>query len=128
MLGSLRGRRHEVLTGVALVDARSGRHRVHVERSQVWMREYTDAELEAYVATGGPLDKAGGYAVQDTVFHPAERVDGCYFNVMGLPVCRLGPLLGEFGVASPAGELPMGDGACRVCHLWAPGAAGEPGT
>jgi 23S rRNA (uracil1939-C5)-methyltransferase len=125
MLGALRGRRHEVLTGVALVDARSGRHRVHVERSQVWMREYTDAELEAYVATGGPLDKAGGYAVQDTVFHPAERVEGCYFNVMGLPVCRLGPLLGEFGVASAAGELLKGDGACRVCRLWAPGGTGE---
>lgn len=125
MLVELRGRRHEVLTGVALVDARSGRHRVHVERSQVWMREYTDAELEAYVATGGPLDKAGGYAVQDRVFHPAERVEGCYFNVMGLPVCRLGPLLGEFGVASPTGALQTGDGACRVCHLWAPGAVGE---
>lgn len=121
MLAALRGRRHEVLTGVALVDARSGRHRVHVERSQVWMREYTGAELEAYVATGGPLDKAGGYAVQDTVFHPAEGVEGCYFNVMGLPVCRLGALLGEFGVASPAGELLKGDGTCRVCHLWAPG-------
>lgn len=128
MLAELRGRRHEVLTGVALVDARSGRHRVHVERSQVWMREYTDAELEAYVATGGPLDKAGGYAAQDTVFHPARRVEGCYFNVMGLPVCRLGPLLGEFGVASAAGELLKGDGACRVCHLWAPGAVVEPGT
>ena len=120
MLAGLRGRSHEVFTGVAVVDAPTGRFRTHVERSLVSMRSFTDGELEAYVSSGGPFDKAGGYGIQDSVFHPAERVDGCYFNVMGLPLCALGRLLAEFGVRTPSAAPWSAGGACAVCGLWAP--------
>ena len=53
------------------------------------MRDYSDQELEAYIATGEPMDKAGAYAVQDMAFRPAAHVEGCYTNVMGLPLCLL---------------------------------------
>ena len=62
------------------------------------MRRYSDAEVAAYVASGEPFDKAGGYAVQDPVFRPAEAVEGCYLNVVGLPLCEVARLLERLGV------------------------------
>ncbi|MBM3946415.1 MAG: septum formation protein Maf [SAR202 cluster bacterium] len=119
MLVALRGRTHEVFTGLAVMDGRTGRHSVTVERSRVAMRDYSDRELEAYVASGGPFDKAGGYAIQDSTFRPALRVEGCVFNVVGLPLCRLPRILDQFGLSSPA-SLVFGDGECRICSLWMP--------
>ena len=61
------------------------------------MRAYTDAEIEAYIATGDPFDKAGSYAIQHPVFRPVARIEGCYTNVVGLPVCTLKTMLAEIG-------------------------------
>ena len=128
MLGELRGREHRVVTGVALVDAASGESLVGHRSSRVQMREYTDQEMEAYVATGDPLDKAGAYAVQSASFHPAAEVRGCYLNVVGLPVCTLMKLLERFGVSSAIQSLPSdlrdweGLHRCRECSQRAAGA------
>jgi nucleoside triphosphate pyrophosphatase len=98
MLDRLRGRRHEVLTGVAVVRAPAGGERMAVVRTEVTMREYSDAEIEAYVASGEPLDKAGAYAVQAAGGRLVARVDGCYTNVVGLPLTTTRRLLESMGV------------------------------
>jgi septum formation protein len=84
MIARLAGRRHEVLTGICL---RSASRRVcDCAVTQVWFAAMTEAEIDAYAASGEPLDKAGGYAIQGLASKYVERIDGCYFNVMGLPV------------------------------------------
>jgi septum formation protein len=105
MLRRLRGREHEVITGVAVVDSRTGREASISVVSQVRMAGYSDATLEAYVATGAPLDKAGAYAIQDLGGALVERLAGSYTNVVGLPVEETRRLLAEFGVpvSEPAG-------------------------
>lgn len=120
MLRHLRGRTHEVFTGIAILDAASGQAQVRHHRSVVHMRHYTDAEIDAYIATGDPLDKAGAYAIQHTGFHPVEHVEGCYFNVVGLPVCVLGAALAEFNLDTPFTHVWGKTGDCHVCHIWAP--------
>jgi hypothetical protein len=69
------------------------------------MRPYTREEMDAYIASGDPFDKAGAYAIQHSAFHPVEALQGCYTNVMGLPLCRLAYLLSQFGVP-PAADIP----------------------
>ncbi|HEY7515161.1 MAG TPA: Maf family protein, partial [Vicinamibacteria bacterium] len=86
MLHALRGRTHDVVTGLALLEAPGARERVEAVTSRVVMRPYGDAEVEAYVATGEPDDKAGAYAVQGAGGHLVARVEGCYTNVVGLPL------------------------------------------
>jgi septum formation protein len=105
MLRRLRGREHEVITGVAVVDSRTGREASISVVSRVRMAAYSDATLEAYVATGAPLDKAGAYAIQDLGGALVERLVGSYTNVVGLPVEETRRLLAEFGVpvSEPAG-------------------------
>jgi len=73
--------------------------------SDVPMRAYSDVELEAYVQTGDPLDKAGGYAIQNAEFHPVEKFDGCFASVMGLPLCHLTRSLKKMGL-SPETNVP----------------------
>ena len=99
MLRALRGRSHEVVTGVALADPASGAVSVACRETTVTMREYGDGEMEAYVASGEAMDKAGAYGVQDAAFSPAAHVDGCYANVIGLPLCTVTSMLSEYGVA-----------------------------
>ena len=106
MLKALRGREHQVVTGVALVDAATGEALQNHRSSRVVMWDYTDDELAAYVASGDPLDKAGAYAVQSESFSPAAEVHGCYLNVVGLPVCTLLKLLDRFGVAASVSGEP----------------------
>jgi MAF protein len=96
MLKQLRGRAHIVYSG--LVVATRERQVAELAETTVWMRDYADAEIDSYVATGDPLDKAAAYAIQHPAFHPVARIDGCYSNVMGLPLCRLYLALMEFGV------------------------------
>jgi MAF protein len=98
MLQQLRGREHQVLTGIAIVDSRSGRAHAVVCDTTVFMREYTDAEIDVYVASGDPLDKAGAYGIQNNNFHPVARLAGCYASVMGLPLCHLAVGLCDFGL------------------------------
>jgi septum formation protein len=96
MLASLRGRWHEVLTGVALVRAEDSRAVVAHERTRVRFAEMSDAEIEWYVATGEPADKAGAYAVQGRAALFVEVIEGDYWNVVGLPVRLLYELARSF--------------------------------
>jgi MAF protein len=102
MLRELRGTRHHVTTGVTVVDAASGRRLTETVTSQVTLRDFTDAEIDASIASGTPLDKAGAYAVQDQVLRPAQSWEGCYSNIVGLPVCRVLEMLEELGCELPA--------------------------
>ena len=96
MLQSLRGRRHTVRTGVTL--CQGTRTLTQSEATEVLFREVSDRELQAYVRTGEPLDKAGSYGIQGVGALLVERIHGDYFNVMGLPLLRLSRMLAEFGV------------------------------
>ena len=117
MLRSLRGKEHQVMTGVAVVDTADGHARTASQVSVVVMREYSDEEIEAYVASGEPMDKAGAYAVQDRVFRPAARLEGCYTNVMGLPLCLLIDLLKNTGLDfDPQDRVRVPD-ECSRCPL-----------
>ncbi len=102
MLNNLRGRVHSVYGGLTLADARG--RMTQVTHTRVWMRNYSDAEIKSYVATGDPLDKAAAYAVQHQAFRPVERVEGCFANVMGLALCRLYQMLAS-SRAMPAPEI-----------------------
>ncbi len=97
MLGQLAGRTHTVYTGLALVDGSSNREAAEAEATAVTMRPLGEEEIASYVATGEPLDKAGAYAVQGRGALLVERVDGDYFNVVGLPLYRLSKMLAAFG-------------------------------
>lgn len=99
MLRRLRGRQHRVVTGVTLIDAETDATISRPRSTDVTLRHYADGEMEAYVASGGPMDKAGAYAVQDMPFRPAERIEGCYLNVVGLPLCDVTAMLGELGLS-----------------------------
>ncbi len=92
MLTRLQGRRHTVITAVALRGAEAGPLDA-AERTEVEFLPLTPAAVAAYVATGEPMDKAGAYGIQGYGAMMVRRVEGCYFNVMGLPLARLGELL-----------------------------------
>jgi MAF protein len=96
MLVQLRDRAHWVYTAIAV----SFRDQVltDVGETEVWMRDYGAEEIEAYVASGDPLDKAGAYAIQHAGFHPVTQITGCYASVMGLPVCHLARLLAQLEI------------------------------
>ena len=98
VLERLRGRDHAVVTGVVALDTRSGRWLSTTKSTGVTMRQLSDREITAYVASGEPLDKAGGYAVQDEVLRPASAINGCYLNVVGLPLCEVVTLLDRLSV------------------------------
>jgi len=97
MLAKLSGRTHRVLTGIFLVRLADGATRAAVETTSVTMTAMTAEELDLYVASGEPLDKAGAYAIQGLAGRYIPRIEGCYFNVVGLPLARLCCLLGELG-------------------------------
>jgi septum formation protein len=101
MLRRLHARSHTVHSGVAVVEVSSGRAAIHLNVTTVWMRDYSDAEIDAYVATGDPLDKAGAYAIQHEGFRPVARIEGCYSGVMGLPLGAVAEGLAHFGVRPP---------------------------
>lgn len=96
MLTALRGCSHRVVTGVTV--SRDGDVASSVTSSEVTMREYSDTEMEAYIESGEPFDKAGGYAIQDPVFAPVSELTGCYLNVVGFPLCEVKRLIAEVGV------------------------------
>jgi MAF protein len=110
MLDRLRGRAHHVLTGVVVRSA--GLSWAGMVDTRVIMRDYALSEIEAYVARGEPFDKAGGYAVQDEAFHPTERLEGCYLNVVGLPLCAVAAGLNALGIAAQVAGPP----ACSYCE------------
>ena len=93
MLAAMRAREHWVMTAIAVRRADKNSARLELCRSKVRMRAYSDAEIQTYVDSGDPLDKAGAYAIQDRGFHPAENFAGCMASVMGMPLCHLERLL-----------------------------------
>ncbi len=99
MLRQLRGRTHQVYTGIALIRMSDGNLGTDLCVTDVPMRAYSDQEIDAYVATGDPLDKAGAYAIQHPKFHPVETMSGCYASVMGLPLCHLTRTLRQLDIA-----------------------------
>jgi len=98
MLQLLRGRTHEVYSGFVIRNLLSGEEQQGVHTAVVIMRPYTDAEIEAYVATGDPLDKAGAYAIQHPGFRPVGELHGCFLSVMGFPLCDLLWTLRQMGI------------------------------
>ncbi len=104
MLIRLRGRTHQVYTGVAVLRASDGNYWTDVTITDVPMRAYSDAEIERYIATGDPMDKAGAYGIQNPDFQPVASMEGCYASVMGLPLCSLSMLLRQAGIA-PSADL-----------------------
>jgi MAF protein len=115
-LRRLRGRSHRVITAVAVIP-RGGRAALlrHPE-TEVTMRRYTDVEIEASIARGDPFDKAGGYAIQDELLRPVQSHEGCYCNVVGLPLWTTEELLRRAGLditVSADSLLPQ----CGSCPL-----------
>lgn len=96
MLAKLSGRAHEVLTGVAIKYKQQ--ERAEVVHTKVFFRKLSTAEIEAYVATGEPLDKAGSYGIQGRGAVLVKKIEGCYNNVVGLPLTRVFEILAELGV------------------------------
>jgi septum formation protein len=109
MLKQLRGRIHQVFTGVAILRASDGTMFTELSITDVPMRNYSDDEIRAYIQSGDPLDKAGAYAIQHPDFQPVESMQGCYASVMGLPMCHVLRALQKFDV-SPAADVPA---ACQ---------------
>ncbi len=99
MLMRLQGQRHEVLTAISLIDRASGAQVTKIGRTTLELRHIEPGEIEAYVDDGSPLDKAGAYGIQDGDFQPVDmaRFEGCFTNVMGLPLCLLTPSLSALG-------------------------------
>jgi MAF protein len=96
MLKQLRGRSHQVYTAIAVL--RNDELLLECCGTDVPMRNYSDYEMQAYIESGDPLDKAGGYAIQHPDFHPVENLQGCYANVVGLPLCHLVRSLRRFDI------------------------------
>lgn len=118
MLRRLRNTQHEVHTGVVLLEPDSGWAWQGVSTAVVTMRPYSDAEIDAYVATGDPLDKAGAYAIQHPQFRPVAQLEGCYCNVMGLPICDLIMALAK--VLTPEALAHIDLTAVQKAHLHYP--------
>ncbi len=106
MLMNLRGRAHRVLTGVAVVDGDTASSRTALCESRVLMRNYSAPEIDQYIASGSPFDKAGGYGVQDRTLNPVAHVEGCRSNVIGLPLCTMTRLLKDMQFNVESLSLP----------------------
>ena len=112
MLDALRGRAHRVLTGMALA-VKGEIVQTSVAETIVWMRAYGADEINRYVRSGVPFDRAGAYGIQDVDFRPVERIEGCYTNVVGLPLCEVRAALTALDPSQPLGVLAEGD----LCQL-----------
>jgi septum formation protein len=107
MLLALRDRPHLVHTGLSV--GRPGHIRTETVTTLVFMRPYSTGDIEAYIASGQPMDKAGAYGIQNQPFAPVSRVEGCYMTVMGLPLCHVARGLLRWGIEVP--RLPP-----EYCH------------
>jgi len=99
MLTRLAGRGHDVHTGLTLTWPAYSLTQTLLASTRVYMRAFTQQEIARYVASGDPMDKAGAYAIQNSAFNPVARIEGCYANVVGLPLCHLYALLRAWGLA-----------------------------
>ncbi|OGO76647.1 MAG: septum formation protein Maf [Clostridiales bacterium GWB2_37_7] len=98
MLKALSNKDHYVISGISVIQASTGKAITIHESTRVWIRELEDREIKNYIASGEPMDKAGAYAIQGIGSLFIEKIQGCYFNVVGLPVNKLYKIMKEFGV------------------------------
>ena len=115
MLQQLRNRTHQVHTGIVVCRRAEGAVATTVSTTDVTMRDYSDAEIAAYVASGDPLDKAGAYAIQSASFRPVARLHGCYTGVVGFSLCRLSQALQAVGVPVSLDVADHEAGRCPAC-------------
>jgi MAF protein len=115
MLTRLRGRAHAVYTAITLIEGISGRRISDLGETAVPMRNYDDDEIEAYIVSGDPFDKAGAYAIQNRDFDPVENMRGCFANVVGMPLCHVVRSLRRLGV-EPQADVPA---ACQAHFQYA---------
>jgi MAF protein len=113
MLARLRGHTHQVLTALAVFAPPDWRLYGDLCTASVPMRDYRDAEIASYVASGDPMDKAGAYAIQNPGFHPVTGFNGCYACVVGLPLCHLLRTLRKAGFPQDAALIDV-PGACQA--------------
>ena len=99
MLSKLSGQRFKVITGLTVLDLSTGREISESETTFVWMAKISKERISAYIRTGEPLDKAGAFAAQGKGAVFIERIEGDFFNLVGLPLFRLGKILESFGVS-----------------------------
>lgn len=109
MLRQLRGRTHQVYTGVAVFRVSNSTMLTELCITDVPMRSYSDEEIEAYIETRDPMDKAGAYAIQHPKFQPVESMQGCFASVMGLPMCHVVRALNKLDF-QPNADVPA---ACQ---------------
>ena len=118
ILNKIRGKTHLVHTALSLHNSDPDEIMREICHTKVSMRNYSDEEIQTYLNQNNYLDKAGGYAIQDADFHPVERIEGCYSNVMGLPLCSLFRLFQQagFGLDIKIAERCQGynDNTCEV--------------
>lgn len=122
MLTALCGRVHQVITAVSIFECQSQCLLTRVNTTDVLMRRYSASEIAAYIASGDPYDKAGGYAIQHKEFAPVASIDGCISSVIGLPLGDLTTLLQQFGVElstplSPLCQRHMPFHCCQTATL-----------
>ena len=119
MLEMLRGRVHHVLTGVTVLRTDDTGMLSAVKSTAVHVREYSKSEMDEYLKSGAPMDRAGAYGVQDAPFNPVTKVEGCYLNVVGLPLCSVVTLMTKVGInlkLRPKSRVPYID-RCDSCEL-----------
>lgn len=98
MLTMLQGRCHKVITGVTVINTKTFETASDTEETYVYMRKLTNKEINSYLDTGEPFDKAGAYGIQGIGALLIERIEGCYFNVVGLPLTKLSKMLLNFNI------------------------------
>jgi len=116
MLAMLRGTTHKVITGVAIIKGNSDHIALGHRVSLVTMRQYSEQDVNNFVASGEASDKAGAYAIQDTAFRPSDRIEGCYLNIVGLPLCLLGELSQSLNVLIGLSDQSSTE-SCHQCHI-----------
>ena len=119
MLEMLKGRVHHVVTGVTVCGTNGAGLLSSVRSTSVHVREYSESEMEDYLNSGTPMDRAGAYGVQDAPFNPVTKVNGCYLNVVGLPMCTVVTLMAKVGTnlkLRPSDRVPYLD-RCGSCEL-----------
>ncbi|MBI4746044.1 MAG: septum formation inhibitor Maf [Deltaproteobacteria bacterium] len=97
MLRLLSGRSHTVITGMAVIDAKTSEQKTTLAKTKVKFKPVSDEEINAYIATGDPMDKAGAYGIQGRAAAFIDGIEGCYSNVVGLPLSELAEMLKSFG-------------------------------
>ena len=115
MLRMLRGRRHQVVTGVCVASQKAVS--TGFQTTEVSFRSYASHEIDDYLATGLPFDRAGAYGIQDEPFSPVESFEWCFLNVVGLPMCVTGGLLKDFGIGPANGEFECAGHAAAQIEL-----------